>query len=59
MRRRIHTSLRAKSFMRLLSRLGSCMTSDFNLRSAASPVTGFAPTLAVGLSLAETHGASP
>ena len=44
--------------MRLRSRLGSCMTSPFNLLSAASPVTGLVPE-AVGLSLALTHGARP
>lgn len=55
----MRTSFSARSLIRLLSRVGSCITSAFSLRSAASPVTGFAPTLAGGLSLADTHGARP
>lgn len=45
------------SFSLLLSLAGNCMTSVFNLCSAASPDTGLDST--VGLSLAETHGATP
>lgn len=45
--------------MRLLSRLGSCMTSPFNRLSAASPDTGLLPAPMAGLSLALTHGARP
>lgn len=45
--------------MRRRSRAGSCITSPFNLRSAASPDTGLLPVVVVGLSLALTHGARP
>jgi len=45
--------------MRLLSRLGSCMTSPFNRRSAASPETGLLPAAVDGLSFALTQGARP
>lgn len=53
------TSLCARSLIRLRSRAGSCMTSPFNLRSAASPDTGLFPAVVDGLSLALTHGARP
>lgn len=45
------------SFSLRRSRAGKRMISVFNLCSAASPVTGLAST--VGLSFAETHGATP
>lgn len=44
--------------MRLLSLLRSCITSPFNLRSAASPETGL-PAPVAGLSFALTQGARP
>lgn len=53
------TSLCARSLMRLLSRAGSCMTSPFNLRSAASPDTGLLPVAGDGLSFVLTQGARP
>lgn len=45
------------SFTLLLSRAGNRMTSVFNLCSAASPAIGLDSI--VGLSFAETHGATP
>ena len=45
--------------MRLLSLLGSCMTSPFNRLSAASPDTGLLDVLVEGLSFALTQGARP
>ena len=45
------------SFNLRRSLAGICMTSVLSLCSAASPTTGFEST--VGLSFAETHGATP
>ena len=45
------------SFNLRRSRAGKCIISVFSLCSAASPDTGLAST--VGLSFAETHGATP
>ena len=55
----LHTSLWARSLIRLLSRLGSCMTSPFRRRSAASPDTGLLLAVVEGLSFALTQGARP
>lgn len=45
------------SFSLRRSLAGNCITSVFNLCSAASPDTGFERT--TGLSFADTHGATP
>lgn len=53
------TSFWTRSLIRLRSRLGSCITSPFNRRSAASPDIGLLPVPLEGLSLALTQGARP
>jgi hypothetical protein len=56
---KLPTSFWLKSFILLRSRLGNCITSVFNLCSAASPLTGLLPAPVVGLSFALTQLATP